>query len=206
MAKYYNSDYDEVVAFSEDEVNAKIAEEKAKIEADFQKQLKEKEEAIAAAVSEKEKLSEKLTKRSDEYNNLKTKFEETGQKLTSTVEEKKNTYQKLVEDTIKKASGDDKEYAETFKEKYEKFYSGDDSLTLDPSVIEERAKEIHAITTTALSRDFTPFSLGSTPSGEAPRVKQQGDERYTDTPEGKQSLDFINTVMGNAPATDPNKK
>lgn len=205
MAKYYNEDYDLVEAFSKEELEAEIAKATEKAQKDFESRFKEIE-------TEKEKLSDKLTKRSEEYNNLKSKFEETGEKLNSTQEEKKTTYQKIVEDTIKKASGDDKEYAETFKEKYEKFYGGEDALTLDPSVIEERAREIHAVTTSALNRDFTPFSMSNTPSGEAPRVKQpDGHTDFTETPEGKASLDFINTALGNpvpqAPKqTDPNQK
>jgi len=205
MAKFYNSDYEETEAFTKEELEAEIAKVTEKAQKDFEKQLKEKEEALTNATTEKEKLSEKLTKRSEEYNNLKTKFEETGQKLNSTQEEKKTTYQKLVEDTVKRASGEDKEYAEKFKEKYNQFYGNEEALTLDPSVIEQRAKEIHAVTTAALDREFTPFTLSSAPAGEPPRVKPPEGTRYTETPEGKESLDFINTVLGN-PTTDSNKK
>lgn len=196
MGKYYNSDYDEVTAFSQEELDAKLKEEREKAEKEAQEKIKEAEEKAKTLEEEKARLDEKLTKRSEEYNNLKKKFEETGEKLNSTEEEKKTTYEKMRDDMIKKLAGDDTEYAEKLQEKYEKV----GSQTLDPSELESQMKDAHAMALTSLERDYTPFSLSDTNTGKPPEKKSNENQSFTETPEGEATLNTVFQAMGQEPA------
>ncbi len=196
MAKFFNENYDEVEAFTKEEVEAKIAEASKKAEAEFKKQLEEKENALTEKTSEYEKLSKKYDSRKDEYENLKKKFEETGENLNKTAEERKQAFEKMRDDMIKKSAGEDKEYAETLRAQFDRI----GKETLDPTELEASLKDAHALAMNQLSRDFTPFTMNGGATGEAPRVKSEEGASFTETPIGKNTLDHILVSLGNDPA------
>ena len=199
MAKFYNEDYEEVEAFSAEEVKEKIEAERKQIEEELGKTAAEAKTQLEAKTKEYEDLSKKYESRKGEYDNLKKKFEETGDSLTKTADEKKQAFEKMRDSMIAKAAGDDQEY----KEKLEEAYGRIGSETLDPTEMEQQLKESHAIAMTHLERDFTAFSMDTAGTGEAPTVKKAGSETFTETKSGKDTLDHVMTSMGQeAPAED----
>ena len=199
MAKFYNEDYEEVEAFSAEEVEAKLEAERKKIEKEVGSKAEELQKQLDTKNEEYDKLSKKYDSRKEEYDNLKKKFEETGEDLSKTAEEKKAAFEKMRDSMLDKAAGDDQEYREKLLEAYNRI----GSETLDPTEMEQQLKESHAIAMTHLERDFTPFSLDTAGTGNAPTVKSNGEEKFTDTPAGKDTLDHVMTAMGQElPAED----
>lgn len=196
MGKFLNSDYDEVTAYSQEELDAEIEKAKTEAKTEAQKEIEAKAKELDAKNSEYEKLSKKYDSRKDEYDNLKKKFEETSNTLNQKDTERKAAFENMRDSMIKKAAGDDKEYEEKLLEAYGRL----GSETLDPNELEKQLKESHAIAMTHLERDFTPFNLGSGASGEAPRIKPDENKRFTDTDEGKNTLSHIMTSMGQDPS------
>lgn len=202
MAKFYNSDYEEVEAFSAEEVKEKIEAERKQMEEELGKTAEEAKKQLEAKTKEYEDLSKRYDSRKEEYDNLKKKFEETGENLNKTADEKKAAFEKMRDSMIAKAAGDDQEYKEKLLEAYNRI----GSETLDPTEMEQQLKESHAIAMTHLERDFTAFSMDTAGSGEAPTVKKAGEETFTETKAGKDTLDHVMTSMGQeAPAEEDNK-
>ena len=111
MGKFLNSDYEEVEDFSKDEMDAEIKKQTAKFEAEIKSKDKEVEDAKAIAADK----DEKLTKRSDEYKNLKKSFDEKEATIGTIEADRKATFEKMRDDMITKAAGDEKEYGEMLK-------------------------------------------------------------------------------------------
>jgi len=203
MAKFYNEDYEEVEAFSAEEVKEKIEAERKQITSELGKTAEETKTQLEAKTKEYDNLSKKYDSRKTEYDNLKTKFEETQGDVTKSADEKKAAFEKMRDGMIKKAAGDDQEY----KEKLEEAYGRIGSETLDPAEMEQQLKESHAIAMTHLERDFSAFSMDTAGSGDAPTVKKADGETFTETKSGKDTLDHVMTSMGQvAPAEGGDKK
>lgn len=202
MGKFYNEEYEEVEAFSQEEMEAKLKEEREKIQAEL---AKEKEE-IATKLQEKEKEYETLSKRYDsrkgEYEELKKKYEEVSNSATSTEAEKKAAFEKMRDSYIAKAAGDDQEYAEALRTQFERV----GKETLDPTELEAGLKDAHALALNSLNRDFTSFSMGQSASGEPPRVKPDEDKSFTETDAGKSTLEHVYQSMGMEVKPDSDNK
>lgn len=202
MGKFLDEEYNEVEAFTQEEMEAKLAEavDKAKAEAgsntsELEKKVKELEDA-------KTEAENKLSKRSEEYNNLKKVHDKNGETIKSVEEERKTAYEKLRDTTIAKAAGDDKEYEEELRKQYERF----GEQTLDPTVLEQHLKDAHTLATANLNRDFTPFSMGAG-GGRAPDTTPSNEKKnFTETSEGEATLDMINLSLGQLPAKKDEQK
>lgn len=171
MAKYFNSDYEEVDAFDQKEVDKMIA--------DAVKESKKgliSESDINEKYVPKEKydeLSSKYDKRSDEYKNAKQELEKRGADVAGSKEAMKSAYEKMVDSRIAKIAGDDKEYGEQLKEQFMRLRG--EEMTFDDTEIDKSFKEAHALALTSMERDFTPFNA-SVSSGNAPTVSKTADE------------------------------
>lgn len=198
MGKYLNSDYEEVEAYSPEELAAKIKEATAS----FEKQIKEKDAEIQKVSAELADKDEKLTKRSEEYKNLKKAFDEKETVINTAEADRKAAFEKMRDSMIAKAAGDDKEYAEKLKEQFERI----GKETLDPVELEASLKDAHALALNAMNRDFTTFSLNNSTSGEPPVVKKDGEGvDFAETEQGKASLEMAMRATGMktaAPASD----
>lgn len=201
MGKFLNADYEEVEAFSKEELEAEIKKQTAKFESDLKAAQKEVEDAKALAADK----DEKLTKRSEEYKNLKKALDEKESAISTIEADKKATFEKMRDDMITKAAGDDKEYAEMLKTQFERV----GKETLNVSEIEAALKDAHALTLTQMNREYTAFSMGDGASGQPPVIKpSDAPKPFTETEEGKASLDEVNRALGRKVAapvsTDPN--
>jgi len=105
MAKFLDEEMNEVEAFTKDEVDAQIA----KAVAD---KAKEFETTIATKEAEVTTLSDKLTKRGEEYNNAKARLKELETQSTAGAETVKEAKDKFRDGLITKLAGEDKEYRE----------------------------------------------------------------------------------------------
>lgn len=200
MGKFFNSDYEEVTAFSQEELEAEVKKQTAKFESDLKAKDKEVE-TINAQLAEKD---EKLTKRSDEYKNLKKALDEKEATIGTIEADRKATFEKMRDDMITKAAGEDKEYGEMLKTQFERV----GKETLNPVEIETALKDAHALTLTQMNREYTAFSMTEGASGQPPVIKNANDVKsFTETDEGKASLAMAKLAMGSAMpavANDPN--
>ena len=202
MGKFLNEDYESVEAFSKEEMEAEIKKQTAKFEADLKAKDKEIEDAKAIALEK----DEKLTKRSEEYKNLKKALDEKEATLGSIESDRKATFEKMRDDMIKKASGEDKEYAEMLKTQFERV----GKETLNPTELESALKDAHALTLTQMNREYTAFSMSDGASGQPPVINDTNAPKpFTETEEGKNVLLDVKRAMGQTSAaqvnsTDPN--
>lgn len=192
MGKFYNSDYEEVVAFSQEELDAKLKEAVAEAESAKAKELEEATQKLTEKEAEYEKLSKKYDSRKEEYDNAKKQLEELQGKVEGATGERKEAFEKMRDSYIERAAGDDKEYAEELKKQFERV----GSETLDPSELEASLKDAHALALNSLNRDFTSFSMSAAATGEAPAVKPDGDKTFTETDEGKATMSHVYQSMG----------
>ena len=175
--KLYNEDGEEVEAFTSEEVDAKIteatkgmssAEDVTKLQEQIDTITKERDEANTK-VSDLEKKNESLSK---SYDEAKTKIKENKDTFKNAEEERKNVYDKLVDDAIKARSGEDKELAEALKERYDgRSYE----TTISPEDINKRMDEELLLTQHQLNRDIKPFTP-STNVGNPPKPKPANTE------------------------------
>lgn len=163
MGKFLNADMDEVEAFTQEEVTAQIAkavEDKAK---EFEKTISDKEAEVTT-------LSEKLTKRGEEYNNAKSRLKELETQATSGIDAIKEAKDKFRDGLIEKLSGEDKEYKEALKAQAERLNFD----TLDVNEAEKTLKEAHTLAQISLNREFTAFNMASvSTTGRAPVTSNQ---------------------------------
>lgn len=192
MGKFYDDDYNEVEAFSKEELEAKLEEERTKVESDFKKQFDEVNKQLAEKNTDYEKLSKRYDSRKNEYDELKQKFEEVSNSATSTESEKKAAFEKMRDSYIKKAAGDDQEYEEALRAQFERV----GKETLDPTEIEASLKDAHALAINSLNRDFTSFSMTAASTGDAPTVKPDADKSFTETDEGKATMGHVYQSLG----------
>lgn len=203
MAKFFNSDYEEVEAFTQEELDAKLKEATEAAKKEAGSTAAELEKKVAELEAAKTKAEEKLTKRSEEYNNLKAKYEETGEKVKGAEGERKAAYEKMRDQMITKLAGDDKEYEEQLRAQYERF----GKETLDATELEKSMKDAHTLALSELNREFTPFSLADNSGARPPEKKADGDNTvFTETDEGKATLDTALYAMGMKPSSTSDKK
>lgn len=201
MGKFLNDEYEEVTAFTQEEMDAKIAEAVEKAKAEAGGSASELEKKVKELEADKAKVEEKLSKRSEEYNNLKKAYDKGGETIKTVEEEKKSAYEKLRDTTISKVAGDDKEYEEELRKQYDRF----GEQTLDPTVLEAHLKDAHTLAVANLNRDFTPFSMGAG-GGRPPERKTDEKKNFTETSEGEATLDMINLSLGQLPAKKEEQK
>ncbi len=185
MGKFFNNDYEEVEAFTTEELNSKL--EKAKAEwakendvdgiktkaSDYEKQmaeLTEKYEKVSKLNDEKKKSIEDLKKALDNKDS----------NITNVSDEKRKAFEKMRDSRINKLVGEDKEYADALKEQFRRI----GKETLDPDEIEQFIKESHVLALNALNREITSFNPGNM-SGDAPQAGAQPDA------ERKQRVDAL---------------
>ena len=189
--KLYNEDGDEVEAFTQKEVDAKISE--------TTKQAEEAKTALEAKTKEYDTLSKRYEDKNTSYSELlkKNKEYEEGEKTRS--EETTSAYEKAIADKVKEIAGDDKEYAKELKKQLER--EGIKEVTSDTTAIERQIKEAKALANTALDREpnANPIDGG----GEAPVGGQDG-KNFTETRAGKDTFDALSSMMG-LPAEEGNK-
>jgi len=157
MGKFLDEDMNEVEAFTQAEVDAQITKA-------VEGKAKEFEKTIADKDAENATLSDKLTKRGEEYNNLKTKLKEVETQSTDGAQTVKEAKDKFRDGLIDKLAGDDKEYKEALKSQAERL--GFD--TLDVVEAEKTLKEAHVLAQSSLNRDFTAFNMASVSTGGKP--------------------------------------
>lgn len=186
MGKFFDEDMNEVEAFTKDEVDAQVTKAVADKEKEIGKTLAEKEAEVAT-------LNEKLTKRGEEYNNLKSKLKEVETESTNGAETVKEAKDKFRDGLIDKIAGDDKEYKEALKAQAERL--GFD--TLDVVEAEKLFKEAHVLAQSALNREFTAFNMASVSlGGKAPEASKPADaDKATDA-----MVAAVQESLGQAPA------
>jgi hypothetical protein len=190
MTKFLTPDeYNEVDAYTEEEVSARVESERQKWIEDSSKNSDNSGDEWKKKYDE---LSGRYDKRSDEYKNAKNELERRGKEVGDVKDEKKQAFEKIRDSYIDRAAGEDREYGEKLREQYERV----GKETLDVSEIESALKDAHALALSKLNRGFSPFNVGSM-TGEAPTGGEKKNERFTDTPEGKATYDYLKTVMGN---------
>lgn len=181
--KLYNEDGEEVIAFTQEEVDAKI-KEASKPTAEIQKQLDDKNaefEKLTKLHEDKSKSYSELLKKNKEYETA----EEARQKDTETA------YSKSIDEQVKKIAGDDKEYAKALKEQLER--EGIKEVTSDASKIEKQVKEAKALTDLALSRE--PINNPIDGGGSGPINNDTG-TRFTETTAGKDAFETLAAMQG----------
>jgi predicted nuclease with TOPRIM domain len=186
MRKFLDADtMDEVEAFTKEELDAQIAKAVEAKGKEFEKTIAEKEVEVTT-------LSEKLTKRGEEYNNLKTKLKEVETASATGTEEITKARDEFRDGLINKLAGDDKEYKEALKAQSERL--GFD--TLDVTKAEVLLKEAHALALNSLNREFVAFDMaGVSTGGKAPETSKTGDQdKATDA-----QIAAVNEALGQAP-------
>ena len=158
MAKFLDPEtMEEVEAFTKEELETQVNKAVSDKSKEFEKTIADKETEVAS-------LSEKLTKRGEEYNHLKTKLKEVETQTASTTDEVREAKNKLRDGLIEKIAGDDKEYKEALIAQTERL--GFD--TLDVVEAEKTLKEAHVLALNSLSREFTAFNMASVSTGGKP--------------------------------------
>lgn len=186
MAKFLNEEMEEVEAFTKEEVDAQIA----KAVAD---KAKEVEKTIADKDAEVATLSEKLTKRGEEYNNAKGRIKELETATATGADAVKEAKDKFRDGLITKLAGEDKEYREALVKQAERL--GFD--TLDVTEAEKTLKEAHTLAQISLNREFTAFNMASVSLGghEPNTSKAPVADKATDA-----MIAAVNESLGQAPA------
>lgn len=185
MGKFFDNDYNEVEAFTQEELGAKLEEAKkewakeldvdgAKTKlSDYEKQmteLNEKYEKVSKLNDEKKKSIEDLKKALDTKDS----------NINNVSDERRKAFEKMRDTKIEKLVGEDKEYGEALKQQFERI----GKETLDSDEIENYIKESHVLALNALNREITPFNPGAI-SGDAPQGKPQEEAEH------KQRVDVL---------------
>lgn len=183
MAKLYDEDGNEVVAFTQAEVDAKIAESV--------KVAEESKTALTKLTEEHEKLTKLHADKSTSYSELLKKNKEYEEAEKTRASEIESTYSKSIDEHVKKIAGDDKEYAKALKAQLER--EGIKQVTNDSAAIEKQVKEAKALTDVALSRE--PENNPIDGGGTAPDTTNNG-KNFTDTKAGKDTFEALSSMMG----------
>lgn len=166
MGKFLDEEMNEVTAFTQEEVDAQIAKA---TDAKVAEARKEYEKTIADKDTEVTTLSEKLTKRGEEYNNAKSRLKELEAQAATGVDSVKEAKDKFRDGLINKLAGEDKEYKEALMSQAERL--GFD--TLDVGEAEKTLKEAHTLAQLSLNRDVTSFNMASvSTAGHEPNTSQ----------------------------------
>lgn len=185
--KLYDEDGNEVEAFTQKEVDAKVKEASD----ESATKLKEAESALKDKTEEYDDLSKKYDDKKNSYTELQKKSKEDMKKYEERAQADTDAYNKTVEEKIKEIAGEDKEYAEALKKSMER--EGVGFETQDPAEIEKQFKEATALTNVELSREVkAPMGDG----GQAPASPDGSETDFTETAEGKATLDAMSSMMG----------
>ena len=182
----YDSEGNEVTAFTQKEVDTKIKEAST----ESATKLKTAEDSLKEKSTELEGLSKKYDDKKNSYSELQKKTKEDEGKYKDVLERDSNAYKKTVEEKIKSIAGDDKEYAEALKKSLER--EGVGFETADTKELDKQFSEAKALTNISLSREVKS-PVGD--AGGAP-ASSNGDTNFTDTTEGKSTLDAMSDMMG----------
>lgn len=183
MAKFYTLDGDEVEAFTQAEVDVKLAE--------VNKVAEDKQKALDAKTTEFDKLNERYEDKNKSYSELLKKSKDFEEAEKDRQEKTESDYKKSVDEQVKKIAGDDKEYAKALREQLER--EGIKEVTTDTVKIERQIKEAKALTDIAMAREpqNTPIDGG----GEGPGFNPDGKD-FTETAQGKSTFDALAGMMG----------
>ena len=190
---YYDEQGDEVVAFSQKEVDAQIKAAST----DTTGKVKVAEDALAAKTKEYDDLSSKYEDKKTSYKELQDKTKADESKYKEVLERDTTAYNKAIEDKIAKIAGEDKEYAAEIKKQLD---AGVGLETNDAAAIDKQIQKAQALTNIELSREVNSPSDGG---GSAP-IYTNDTKRFTDTQEGKDTLSSLESMMG-LPADEPAK-
>lgn len=191
MAKYYTEDGDEVEAFTQKEVDAKVAEA-SKSDAELQK-------ALDTKTAEFDKLTKLHEDKSTSYSELLKKNKEYESSEKTRVENLESDYNKSLDEQVKKIAGEDKEYAKALKEQLAR--EGIKEITNDSEKLARQVKEAKALTDIALSREPSANPIDG--SGAAPAGSIEG-SNFTETAQGKATYEALSGMMG-LPIEEPTK-
>jgi hypothetical protein len=173
MGKFFDNDYNEVEAFTADELNAKLEEAKKEWakESDVdgvKTKLSDYEKQMAELNEKYEKVSKLNDEKKKNIEDLKKALDNKDSNINSVSDERRKAFEKMRDSKIEKLVGEDKEYGEALKQQFERI----GKETLDPDEIESYIKESHVLALNALNREITPFNPGAM-SGDAPQAKPQ---------------------------------
>lgn len=183
--KLYDEDGNEVEAFTQKEVDAKLKEASTETST----KLKEAEDALKAKTSEYDDLSKKYDDKKNSYTELQKKNTEDEKKYKDVIERDTKKYNDTIEAKIKEVAGDDKEYAAELKKQLE---GGVGSETDDAATIDKQISKAKALASIELSREVNSPADGG---GSAPAPKNQ-ETNFTETAEGKATFDTLSSMMG----------
>lgn len=194
MGKFLNSEFDEVEAYSPEELDAKLKEAqvnwakesdvdgvKTKL-SDYETQMKEMTEKY-------EKVSKLNDEKKKSIEDLKKALDSKDTNINTVSDEKRKAFEKMRDSRIEKLVGEDKEYGEALKSQFERI----GKETLDSDEIEKAIKEAHVLALNSLNRDITPFNPGNI-SGDAPQGKSQEDAQHKQRVDTL--VDFATDLMG----------
>lgn len=170
MGKFLDEEMNEVTAFTQEEVDAQIAKA---TETGVAQAKKEFEKTIADKDTEVTTLSEKLTKRGEEYNNAKSRLKELEAQAATGMDSVKEAKDKFRDGLINKLAGDDKEYKEALMSQSERLGFN----TLDMGEAEKILKEVNTLAQLSLNRDVTSFNMASVSNaGHEPNTSQNANK------------------------------
>jgi hypothetical protein len=185
--KLYDEEGNEVEAFTQKEVDAKIKE----ADTESATKLKAAEDSLKEKTTEYDDLSKKYEDKKNSYTEIQKKAKEDAKKYEDRAKADTDAYNKTVDDKIKDIAGDDKEYAEALKKSLER--EGVGFETQDPAEIEKQFKEATALTNVELSREVkAPMGDG----GQAPASPDGSAPNFTETQEGKDTYEALSGIMG----------
>jgi chromosome segregation ATPase len=175
MGKFFDNDYNEVEAFTQEELDAKLKEAKEswakESDVDGAKtKLSEYEKQIEDLNAKYEKVSKLNDEKKKSIEDLKKALDNKDTNINSVSDEKRKAFEKMRDTRIEKLVGEDKEYGEALKNQFERI----GRETLDPDEIEQFIKESHVLALNQLNREITPFNPGNM-SGDAPVAQPQED-------------------------------
>lgn len=173
MGKFLNSEFDEVEAYSPEEVEAKLKEAKEEwmkeTDVDGAKtKLSEYEKQVAELNEKYEKVSKLNDEKKKSIEDLKKALDSKDSNINTVSDEKRKAFEKMRDSRIEKLFSEDKEYGDAVKYQFDRI----GKETLDPDEIEKFIKESHVLALNALNREITPFNPGNI-SGDAPQAKPQ---------------------------------
>jgi hypothetical protein len=178
MGKYFDNDYNEIEAFSQEELKAKLKEEKANWEkesglSETTTKLSEYEKQIAELNEKYEKVSKLNDEKKKSIEDLKKALDSKDTNINTVSDEKRKAFEKMRDSRLEKIAGEDKEYGEALKAQFERI----GKETLDPDEIDQFIKESHVLALNALEREITPFNPGNV-SGDAPNSQPKEDVEH----------------------------
>lgn len=196
MGKFFDNDYNEIEAFSQEELDAKLAESKSEWEKELsssqeevQKQIEEMTKELEEVKGNYEKVSKLNEDKKKSIADLKAALDSKDTNISNVTSEKTKAYEKMRDDRLNKIIGDDSEYGEKLREQFERI----GKETLDVDELDKYIKESHVLALHALDREITPFNPGDV-SGDAPNAKPKENVEHDQRVDAL--ADYANNLMG----------